>query len=229
MDRIKEGYGMSGEQSTRKLTKAEEKRLERFRRQSDALAAQGYTAGDLTVDPRKANLLGTVYGLIAAVPFLLVYFLRRNGGGFTPGDVFLRRYLLFFALMIVFVAVHELLHGITWSIFAKEHFNSIEFGVLWRTLNPYCTCGEALTKSQYLMGLIMPCLILGVVPSVISWWNHSGWFLAMGMVMTVSAGGDLLIGKMILANKSDPEALYLDHPTEIGLVRFEKDNGRSIP
>ncbi len=40
--------------------------------------------------------------------------------------------------------------------------------------------------------------------------------------MTIAAGGDILIAKMILDNKASKTALYLDHPTEIGLVVFQK-------
>jgi hypothetical protein len=47
-------------------------------------------------------------------------------------------------------------------------------------------------------------------------------FLAAGVLMTIAAGGDILIAKMILGNKASKKALYLDHPTEIGLVVFQK-------
>ena len=40
--------------------------------------------------------------------------------------------------------------------------------------------------------------------------------------MTIAAGGDILIIKMILDNKTSKTALYLDHPTDVGLVVFQK-------
>ncbi len=69
----------------------------------------------------------------------------------------------------------------------------------------------------------MPCIILGIIPSLISLFNANAWFFAMGIIQILSAGGDLYILKMILDNKNNNECLYLDHPTDIGVVKFEKE------
>ena len=52
--------------------------------------------------------------------------------------------------------------------------------------------------------------------------THSLWLLAAGLLMTAAAGGDLLIASLILKNKMPDGTLYLDHPTEIGLVCFTR-------
>ena len=70
----------------------------------------------------------------------------------------------------------------------------------------------------------MPCLVLGVIPCVISWFNHNVLFLLMGVFMIMGAGGDLLICKMILDKKTKRPALYLDHPTDVGLAMFVKQD-----
>lgn len=92
--------------------------------------------------------------------------------------------------------------------------------VIWKMLTPYCTCKEPLKKAQYIIGALMPCLVLGILPCIISWFNQNIWFLGMGVIMILGAGGDLLICKMIFGAKNRQSALYLDHPTEVGLVMF---------
>lgn len=207
----------------RKLTKAEQRRLDRFNAIKEELISKGYKATDITANPVRANIVGPLYGLLLSVPFIIIFILTANKETTSISDDYFRNYTIFMVLMFVFIVVHELIHGCTWAIFCKNGFRSIEFGFILKTFNPYCTCAEALNRKQYFMGLIMPCIILGFIPCVISFFNHNLWFLIMGVIMIVSAGGDLLIGKMILDHKADSDALYHDHPTDIGLICLEKE------
>ncbi|MBN2777036.1 MAG: DUF3267 domain-containing protein [Bacteroidales bacterium] len=73
------------------------------------------------------------------------------------------------SLMYVFiggVVLHEILHAITWGIFAKKGFKSIKFGFKIKYLTPYCHCKEALRVKHYKLGAAMPLIILGIIPSL---------------------------------------------------------------
>ena len=187
----------------RVLTEAEQRRLERYKIKSEELEREGYTKTDLTISVVKANI-GALYGLIMTGPFIASL-------GLTV-----------LALLLLLTVVHELIHGVTWSRFTKKGFKHIEFGVIWKYLTPYCTCSQPLTKWEYITGALMPGLLLGIVPCIIGCMAADILFLAAGVLMTIAAGGDILIAKMILGNKASKKALYLDHPTEIGLVMFQK-------
>ena len=169
----------------------------------------------------KANIIGPLYGFLTALPFIVLYFfvsqkpLNWVGRGIWQTILML---IFYFALVIL----HELIHGLTWSRFTKNGFRSISFGVIWRSLNPYCTCTEPLNKTHYLAGSLMPWFVLGILPCIASLIFQSGYLLVIGVVMALSAGGDLLIVQMILSRKGEGEMLYLDHPTDIGLVCLEK-------
>ena len=126
---------------------------------------------------------------------------------------------LFFVILII---LHELIHGLTWSCFVKNGYRSISFGVIWRSLNPYCTCSEPLSKLHYLTGLLMPWFVLGIIPCVAAIILRNGYMMVFGVVMAISAGGDLMIAQLILREKDGGEKLYMDHPTKIGLVCLEK-------
>ena len=209
-------------QKERKLTKAEARRQARFLAQIEAYEAEGWQRRDLTASAAKANIVGSFYGLLLCIP-LAVLFILLGGAPITqPGEDFLFRWLGLVAALLVLTVAHELIHGLTWARFAKAGWKSIEFGVIWKSLNPYCTCAEPMGRGQYLTALLMPCLVLGIVPSLIACFTHSLWLLAAGLLMTAAAGGDLLIAVLILRSKMPAGTLYLDHPTEIGLVCFTR-------
>ena len=67
------------------------------------------------------------------------------------------------SLFVMLVVVHELIHGITWGCYTKDHFKSIDFGIIWAMLTLYCTCKTPLKKSAYIVGSIMPMIVLGFI------------------------------------------------------------------
>lgn len=209
----------------RELSAAEKRRLANFNLISEELLEQRYRKTDLTCSVVKANTDGILYGLLVSIPFIVIYVLlnvKQLKQAFHVVDSFFSRFAVFWIILLILIVVHELIHGITWSRFTQNGFKDIEFGVIWKMLTPYCTCKEPLKKVPYILGTAMPCIVLGILPCIISWFTHSGWLLGIGVLMILSAGGDLLIIAMILKNKASASALYLDHPTEVGLIVFEK-------
>lgn len=208
------------EQGGRKLTKAEAARKELFIKLSADLEKQGYRRENLTVSAVKANLLGIVAGLIPGIPFAVIYLIVTRGVITEVSEIW---YMLFFPVFIVSIIVHELLHGVGWSVFAEGHFKSIAFGVIWQMLTPYCTCKVPLRKGHYITGLLLPAVILGIVPCVLACIFCSIELLFFGGLMLICAGGDLLIFVLILRTKLKGDVLFLDHPTDIGLAAFVRD------
>ena len=206
-------------ESGRKLTKAEEKRLAAFKIKLIQMVEKDYRKVDLTTSVVAANTLGVLYGILLCIPFAVVFVLLHDFPFEVQG---VSDFLLFWGAFFILIVVHELIHGLTWSRFTEHGLKDIEFGVIWRMLTPYCTCKEPLKKIPYMLGAGMPCLVLGILPCIISWITGSGWLLGIGLLMILGAGGDLLILVMILRGKFNDTALFLDHPTEVGLVVFEK-------
>lgn len=209
------------EKEERKLTEAEKIRLDAFTEQVTALERDGYVKTDLTVSADKANIIGPLYGFLTALPFIVLYFLTNQKPLQWEGRGILHTILLIVCYFVLII-LHELIHGLTWSRFTKNGFRSISFGVIWRSLNPYCTCTEPLSKTHYLAGSLMPWFVLGILPCIAALIFQSGYLLIIGVIMAISAGGDLLIAGMILSRKGEGEMLFLDHPTDIGLVCLEK-------
>ena len=59
------------------------------------------------------------------------------------------------------MAIHEGIHGLTWGLLSPDGFSTIEFGLIKEYMTPYCYCGTPLTRGQYILGSMMPTLVLG--------------------------------------------------------------------
>jgi len=209
------------EKQERKLSKAEIERTERFAKLSSELEGQGYEKRNLTVSTAAANIAGIGLGFLFALPVIAVYFILGKWNGYEPTAA---GFLIAAPSFILSIVVHELLHGSGWILFTKGKFKSIAFGVVWEALMPYCTCKEALRKSQYIFGLLLPCIVLGYIPGMIACISGNGILLGYSVLMIVSAGGDLMVMLLILKSKLKGDVLFVDHPTEIGLAAFVKEN-----
>lgn len=186
-----------------------------------------YKKENLTVNLIWAN----IFGLLIVIPILLLfglpYFLIWTSQ-FQPGnlrmlipDFIVGQTVIIFVLLLGGIVLHELIHGITWSRFTEKGFKSIRFGVLWKMLTPYCHCKEPLKVNQYILGAIMPSIILGIIPSVIAILIGNFGLLIFGVFFTMAAAGDFLI--INLLRKENKDDLVLDHPSEAGCYIYRKE------
>ena len=208
----------------RKLSESEQKRKKLYEEKKNELLAQGYEEKDLTIGVVYANIMAFVLGLPIII-LLLILFIYKNQSGIYTFSIY--GPVVFLIIFAVLVVVHELIHGLFWAIYAKNHLKSIEFGFMISSLTPYCCCKDMLTKPQYIVGGIMPTVLLGIVPAVISIFTGSLFWFIMGELMILAGGGDLTILLKLLRYKSKKEEiLYMDHPYECGLVVFERENNK---
>ena len=220
MEKRKDLGNQDQREKGRALTPAEQKRLDKFEALSAQMIEQGYRRVELTVSIVKAN----VFAIVLLIPLFIIgfglFFLRNRtfSGRFTPAAM-----LLLLLAFLALIVIHELIHGAGWAIFAEHGFRDIEFGFMKQYLTPYCTCLVPLTKGQYVFGALLPCVLLGVAPMVAAILIGSLPLLFLGIVMTDSAAGDILIVWKILRYGSEgKQIVYMDHPTQAGGVIFEK-------
>lgn len=182
----------------------------------DEMKKAGYRQTEETISILNTNVFGILISLIACAIAWLVY-RQVNEISIT---IALRsvtsNFLLSFIVLIASIIVHELIHGLGWSISCKHGFKSIKFGYNGM---PYCHCSEPLSAGRYLFGAILPFLVLGVgilICSVIL--SNPGLFTA-ALLNILAAGGDLLI---CISLRKNSKAKIIDHPTDPGYVAFTK-------
>lgn len=173
----------------------------------------------VTIDLVKANLFAVFIMCAAAmlllVPFVLIWNDRRPVDelvGTAPG------WLVVFVAMIVGIAVHELIHGITWACFARRGWKSISFGIIWKYLTPYCHCDEPMRIRPYQLACLMPCFVLGVVPAVVALIIGNLPLLIFGIFFIAAAAGDIWMAWLL--SREWPHCLVLDHPSEAGFYIY---------
>lgn len=212
---------MSDKKKTkRKLTKEESRRKAAFEQRKAEMEAQGYRMRDLTMGLLKANVMALVLGIPLAVVLFVAFFVKNTSDAITFRIWYLPA---FFAALIVLPVVHERIHGIVWAIYAPGHWKAVEFGFIKEYLTPYCTCSEPLKKYQYIMGGLMPTLLLGFLPAVTGVIIGSYWLLMIGICMIFGGGGDMAIVLEMLKHRSKAKhVVYMDHPYRAGVVVFEK-------
>ena len=194
----------------KKISAAKQLAIENYKYQTEQLTRQGFTAHEALISVFRANLMAVVLSapFIIAFVYAFVTIWNKKTEAIPIG---------FLILWLLFIPVHELLHGIGWSLFCKNRFKSIRFGIMWSSLTPYCACNEPLGFLQYLVGGIAPFFLLGLIPSLLGVFIGSFQCLTFGLLGILAAGGDMSICLNMLKYKN---ALFLDHPTSCGFAAF---------
>ncbi len=176
---------------------------------------EGYEPQKKTISMLVANLLAigmfVVIGAVLGIAFYSIH-------GSRELDSLNGMLLWFVLLMVLGIAVHELIHGITWLILTHNSFRHLSFGFLPGGV--YCHIDVPMPKRQYVIGALMPLLLLGIVPTILAFCIGSFLWLLLGIVFIMSAAGDIMI---VWAIRKDPsDALVYDHPSEAGCYVYRK-------
>lgn len=194
-------------------------RAEYAKQVSNQLESNGYRRNDLTVSANTANAIAIVMALPWIALHLPIYGFVAGWESFKNFDMSLLTILIFLSLV-----VHELIHGLFFGLFAPRHFKAIAFGMMWKSLNPYCCCADPVSKVQYMIALVMPGFVLGTCLGVVATCIGSSTLLVLSLVSYLAAGGDLFVAyKIARFPIGEKKALFLDHPTQPGLLIFTKE------
>lgn len=212
----------------RQLSEQEQKRVAAFALTEDKIKEKGYVRKDLTITIQKANVVGPLLVLPFMIAVCAAFILIR---GMDPIMSMVREKKLIDGILLVvagismvpLAVVHEFIHGLSWGIFAQNHMKDIEYGFIKEMITPYCYCRAPLSKGQYIFGSMMPMTILGLGLSVLGIVFSSPALLIAGLLQLLGGSGDILITSMLLRYKTQGrDFVIMDHPSECGLVVFEK-------
>lgn len=171
---------------------------------------------DLSISTLKANLLAPViafpFGGILSALFGLAWGTDTLVDGFrkaftvTPGWTILTG--------VVGIILHELLHGIGWTLGSKSGWGTVSFGFQLKTLTPYAHIKQPITARAYRIGTALPGLALGILPWGIAMLLGSGLWNLFGVFFTMAAAGDMMI--LWIIRRAQPDQLIEDHPKRVG-------------
>ncbi len=176
----------------------------------------------MAIDIVAANVFSIVLLIVSGVVFIVPFYLIWGTAGWEgERSIFGFAGIWWLIAFLIGIVVHELLHGIGWACYAKSGWKSISFGVMWKMLTPYCHCNEPMSVKAYLVGALLPLVVLGIIPAVVSLIIGSIPLLAWGILFIAAAAGDIWMSWLL--TKEDPESTILDHPSEAGFYVFDKE------
>lgn len=169
-------------------------------------------ARDCSLSMLMANILGVLFVVpsvaILAGAYAAIWGWRSLGAGFDAVNLWA------IPALLMAIALHEAIHGVTWAWLSGKPFGVIRYGFQVATLTPFAHPTEPLPIRAYLIGVLMPGLALGVLPCLVAMVLGSGTLMLGGLAMTAAAGGDLLI--VWLLRGAGRRSLVLDHPVRAG-------------
>ena len=135
-------------------------------------------------------------------------------GGIIGGFIGL---LIATAIMIV----HELIHGIFYAYYAKNKWKSVKFGLVLKKGIAYCICTEVIKIRPFFITTIMPTVIMGIVPLIISLINGSLHFFFFGIINMLGGCGDIYIILRFL--KESKDSYILDKSNEMCMHIYRRN------
>lgn len=192
----------------------EREKLERFEAVKTQMAKQGYACTERTISVLRANVMAFVTAGPAAVLMNILYVVVWGEMSISWTAI---GYLIWFALFLLTIPIHEGLHGLGWHWFTEDGWGSIHFGMMWKYLTPYCHCAQPLKMRYYLVGVLLPFAVLGLGLSLIGIATHHAPTLQLGALGMLAAGGDTTIAWMLRKHRG---CLIYDHPSECGFIVF---------
>lgn len=184
----------------------------------ETFVQSNYEAKDVTFTGTEALLKGGVLSVILVFIFGLSYRFLLSDKAVMLDISGIKFPILFIAICVVVTTVHELLHGLGWALASKKGWNVIKFNI--NAMMPSCSCKAILKKKQYLFGVLMPFIVLGI-GSVCFLLIYPGTLSLLTMVVALGGtGGDLLIVFNILKENND--SFISDHPSKAGYIAYIK-------
>lgn len=186
------------------------------------LESYGYIKTEKTMGIIKANLITILFSIPTVAIIIYAYSEINDIDDFS--NFLEQSNLVILAISFIFLSVvHELLHGLTWACFTPRGTKDIRFGFILKYLTPYASCKVPLKKSKYILGVLMPLIVLGIIPTIFGFFIASPIITTIGITFAVGAGGDVLMAIIILTYKHKGlDLLVYDHPTKMGVTIFEK-------
>lgn len=127
------------------------------------------------------------------------FWMQAHAWGFGP---WLLRYvmwlLIFVAVLLVGVFVHEGLHGVAIVLLARGGWRSLEFGFDRKTLSPFAHSRVPLRVWQMTVVCLAPLVGLGLLPAVAAVMEGSVFVYALSVIFIVASGGDMLYVGMLV-------------------------------
>ncbi len=172
---------------------------------------------------KKMSLLVNVIAVIIAVVFIVpVHFIIPITSLFDMSNglgVYAARFMVLLIAEVVYMILHELVHGITMKIFGTK---KVKYG--FTGLYAYAGSDDYYDKKSYFTIALAPIVVWGIVLSIACFFVSDEWFWVVYFIqiMNISgAAGDLFV--TIKFSKMPKDILVHDHGVGMVVYSAEKE------
>lgn len=129
--------------------------------------------------------------------------------------------LLSFIIIILWMFLHEILHGIGFMALGKVKSKNVVFGAEIEKGIFYCMCKERISKLNILIALVFPLFFIGIVTYILGLYFNSDLLILASIFNISGAIGDILMTIDILIMPKDINYLDLDDNTSFTILSNE--------
>ena len=120
--------------------------------------------------------------------------------------------------MLLWLVIHEILHGIGFAIFKSVTKKNITYGIALEKGILYCMCKQPISKKVIMTSLLFPFTIIGVFTLIIGTLLNSYYLVLLSIINIVSSIGDLTMTFYFLKCPKDITYLDLDDCTSFTVI-----------
>ena len=134
-----------------------------------------------------------------------------------------------FILMFIWLIIHELLHGLGFSLFKCVKKENITFGMFLEKGVFYCMCKQNIPKGVILTSLLFPVTIIGVITLIIGMILNHYELVFLSILNIVSSIGDIVMTIYFLKAPNDIIYLDLDDCTSFTVISSKPLENIKVP
>lgn len=164
--------------------------------------------------------------IVVSIPFYIIWKGNMSFCFFTTDLNLSGVPLLVLCLSFILVTftfglfLHEIIHGIVWSIFSKKGTKAVFFGFFNEPFTPYCSCEAPLSIKLYILGALAPALLLGGTSLVVAYITGNVFCLLYCLLFMTTATGDFFIVSLLIKEKGSI-ILVADQPRGSGYYIYK--------
>ncbi len=160
----------------------------------------------VTINLKKINVVS--YAMFFASLIITLSFKFTVFSTYQFGFGFWDYLIIVVACPMLFIC-HEFVHALSFLL-GGISVKSIKFGIIPKKFMLYCTTSEPISKNKYIFSLIMPLVLTGIIPLIISMVLLNFKYLVLFALMISGAAGDVVM--LIELTKYKNAKMILDHP-----------------
>ena len=115
---------------------------------------------------------------------------------------------MIFALLVLWLMLHEVLHGIGFSIFKSVNRKNVVYGMALEKGVFYCMCKQKIGKKVIFTSLLFPLTIIGVVTLILGLIVDNPLLVFLSIFNIMGCVGDIVMSVFFV--KCPDDIIYLD-------------------